>query len=174
VNGAVVLVWKELLPSREPSLAEVRDKVRADAIDNKRRVAFVEFGRVLKAGIQRRLKDGASFEAAAEEAAGSTKITVKSYPAFTLRSRPKDIDPGVFSALETLDKGSVSDMEASADKGVLVYAADKKLPVVNESNPLYAQTKLQLADTFARTTTTTEMREIVDNELKRTETAAAK
>jgi peptidyl-prolyl cis-trans isomerase D len=171
-SGAVVLIWKDVLPSREPALAEIREKVRTDAVDNKRRVAFVEFGRVLKAGILRRMKEGSSFEAAAQESAGSTKIAIKSYPAFTLRSRPKDIDPSVLSALETLDKGSVSDMEATADKGVLVYAADKKLPAVNETNPLYAQTKLQLADTFARTTTTSEMREIVDNELKRTEAAA--
>jgi peptidyl-prolyl cis-trans isomerase D len=33
------------LPAREPLLAEVRDKVRADAFDNQKRMRFVEFGR---------------------------------------------------------------------------------------------------------------------------------
>jgi peptidyl-prolyl cis-trans isomerase D len=170
-TGAVVLVWKELLPSREPALAEIREKVVADATDNKRRIAFVEFGRTLKAGILRRMKEGTPFEAAAQEAASPVRVTVKSYAPFTLRAQPKDLDPSVFGTLEALDKGAISDMEATADKGVLVYAADKKLPVVNESNPLYAQTKARLADTFARAVTTSDMREIVDNELKRTETA---
>ncbi|HEY5227089.1 MAG TPA: peptidyl-prolyl cis-trans isomerase [Opitutaceae bacterium] len=170
--GAAVLIWKELLPSREPALAEIREKVVADAVDNKRRIAFVEFGRTLKAGILRRMKEGTPFEAAAQEAASPVRVTVKSYPPFTLRAQPKDIDPSVLASLENLDKGALSDMEATADKGVLVYAADKKLPVVNETNPLYAQTKARLADTFARTVTTSDMREIVDNELKRTEMAA--
>jgi peptidyl-prolyl cis-trans isomerase D len=171
-SGAVVLIWKELLPSREPSLAEVRDKVRADAIDNKRRIDFVAFGRSLKAGIVRRLKEGTPFDKAAEEAASPVKVTVKAYPAFTLRAQPKDIDPSIFGTLEDLDKGGVSDMEATAEKGLIVYAADKKPPVVNESNPLYFQTKAQLADSFARAVTTSEMREIVDNELKRSDPTA--
>jgi len=171
-SGAVVLIWKELIPSREPSLAEVRDKVRADALDNQRRIRFVAFGRTLKAGIIRRLGEGESIDRAAEEAASPEKVTVKNFPAFTLRAQPKDIDPSVLGALDTLDKGSVSDMEATADKGVLVYAADKKVPAANGTNPLFAQTKLQIADTFARAVTTSEMREIVDTELKRTETAA--
>jgi peptidyl-prolyl cis-trans isomerase D len=171
-EGAVVLIWRELLPSRQPALAEIRAKVTADAVDNQRRIRFVEFGRSLKAGIIRRLKEGTAFPAAAQEAAGPTKVEVKSYPAFTLRAQPKDIDRSILGTLDDLDKGSVSDMEATADKGVLVYAADKKLPVVSEANPLYFQTKAQLADSFARAVTTTEMREIVDNELKRSEAAA--
>ena len=60
-------------------------------------------------------------------------------------------------------------MEATADRGLLVYAADKKPPVTNESNPLYAQVKAQLAETFARADATSIMREVVDAELKRTD-----
>jgi peptidyl-prolyl cis-trans isomerase D len=171
-SGAVVLIWRDLLPSREPAIAEIREKVRADAIDNQRRTRFVEFGRSLKAGIVRRLQEGTPFDKAAQEAAGSVKVTVKAYPPFTLRAKPKDIDPSILGTLEDLDKGSVSNMEATAEKGVLVYAADKKLPAANDSNPLYFQTRAQLADSFARAVTTSEMREIVDNELKRTDTAA--
>ena len=168
-TGAVVLVWKELLPSRLPALSEIRDRVVADATDNQRRVRFVEFGRSLKAGIERRLKAGEPFEKAAQEAAGSVKVTVKSYPPFKLRDQPKDVDGAVFGLLDRLDKGAVSDMEATAEKGVLVYAADKKPPVANESNPLYAQAKAQLAQGFAQADTTSALREIVDAELKRTD-----
>jgi len=63
-------------------------------------------------------------------------------------------------------------MEATAEKGILVYAADKKVPVTDESNPLFAQYKLQLADTYARADATSIMRELVDGELKRSEATA--
>jgi peptidyl-prolyl cis-trans isomerase D len=168
-SGALVLIWKDSLPAREPALSEIRAKVVADATDEQKRTRFAEFGRTFKAGIERRLKAGESFEKAAAESAGSVKVEVKSYPAFTLRAQPKDVDPNVFQALEGLDKGGVSDMQATADKGIVVYAADKKAPIVDESNPRYAQIKAQLAASFARADETSVMREVVDNELKRSE-----
>ena len=168
-NGAVVLIWRELLPSHLPALSEVRDRVVADATDNQKRIRFVEFGRALKAGIARRLKAGEPIDKAAAEAAGSIKVTVKSFPPFRLRDQPKDVDETVFGILDRLGKGEVSDMEATADRGLLVYAADKRSPVTNESNPLYAQVKAQLAETFARADATSIMREVVDAELKRTD-----
>lgn len=168
-TGAVVLIWKDSLPSREPALAEIRAKVIADATDNQKRIRFAEFGRSLKAGIERRLKSGDSFEKAAGQSAGSVKVDVKTYPPFMLRTQPKDVDPAVFQALDGLDKGSVSDMEATGDKGVLVYAADKKAPALDESNPRYAQVKAQLAASFATADETSITREFVDDELKRTD-----
>jgi peptidyl-prolyl cis-trans isomerase D len=168
-TGAVVLIWKDTLPSRAPALAEVRDKVRADATDNLRRIRFSEFGRTLKAGIERGLKAGETFDRAVADSAGPVKVVVKSYPPFTLRDQPKDVDPSVFQALDGLAKGGVSDMESTADKGVVVYAADKKLPVVDESNPRYAQVRAQIASSFATADETSITREFVDTELKRTD-----
>jgi peptidyl-prolyl cis-trans isomerase D len=171
-SGALVLIWKGTLPAREPALSEIRAKVVADATDNQKRIRFAEFGRALKAGIERRLKAGESFDKAAAESAGTVKVDVKSYPPFNLRSQPKEIDPTVFQALEGLEKGGVSDMDATADKGIIVYAADKKAPAVDESNPRYGQIKAQLAASFARADETSIMREVVDNELKRSEPRA--
>jgi peptidyl-prolyl cis-trans isomerase D len=171
-SGALVLIWKDSLPSRDPALAEIRDKVRADALDNQKRIRFAEFGRALKAGIERRLKGGEPFDRAVADSAGSVKVDVKSYPAFTLRAQPKDVDPVVFQSLEGLNKGSVSDMASTADKGVLVYAADKTAPSFDESSPRYTQLKAQLAGSFAAADETSITREIVDNELKRTDVNA--
>jgi peptidyl-prolyl cis-trans isomerase D len=172
-DGAVVLFWKNSLPSYQPTLAEVHDKVRADAVDNERRIQFIAFGRSLKAGIERRLKEGESFDKAAAEAASPVAVVVKGFPAFTLRAPPKDIDPSVMSNLDRLEKGSVSDMEATADRGILVYAADKKVPAVDPTSSRYAQIRSQLAATYARTTSSEAIREIVENELKRTDTSTA-
>ena len=94
----------------------MRERVVADATDNQKRIRFVEFGRTLKAGIERRLKAGEPIDKAAAEAAGSLKVTVKSFPPFRLRDQPKDVDETVFGILDRLGKGAVSDMEATADR----------------------------------------------------------
>jgi peptidyl-prolyl cis-trans isomerase D len=171
-SGAVVLIWKQSLPAREPALAEIHEKVRADAMDNQRRIRFAEFGRSLKAGIERRLKAGESFDKAVAESADGVKVAVKAYPPFSLREQPHEIDPTVFQALDGLAKGGISDMEVTADKGVLVYAADKKSPATDESNPRYAQVRAQMASSFATADENAISREVVDEELKRTEPVA--
>jgi peptidyl-prolyl cis-trans isomerase D len=170
--GAVVLILRGTLPSRNPALAEVRDKVRSDALDNERRKRFVEFGRLLRAGIERRLKDGESFEKAAVEAGGDVKVSVKSYPAFRLRDQPRDIDPVVTGVLDSLNKGSVSDMEATAEKGILVYAADKRTPPLGESSPEYAQMRAALARASSVSESVAILGDLVDRELKRTDATA--
>jgi peptidyl-prolyl cis-trans isomerase D len=172
-NGAVVLVWKESLPSREPSFAEVQAKVRADAYENEKRKRFVEFGRTLKAGIERRLKSGEPFDTAVAEAAGGTKLTVKAYPSFTLRSQPHDIDPAAMATLDRLGRGSVSDMETtSANMGILVYVSDKKLPPLDDSGARYTQLRIQMARAYSRSESVAILGDIVGRELKRGDPAA--
>jgi peptidyl-prolyl cis-trans isomerase D len=171
-DGAVVLIWKESLPSREPLLAEVRDKVTADALDSAKRKRFIDFGQTLKAAVDRRLKAGEPFEKAAAEAAAPVKLEFKTYPPFTLRTMPQGLDPTVFDALEHLDKGAVSPMQPTAEKGVFVYAVDKKLPAVDPSNPRFMQVWSQLAMTFSQTDSTGILTDVVDREVKRMEASA--
>ncbi len=168
-DGAVVLLWKDSLAAHPPMLAEVRDKVRADAIDDLKRKRFIELGASLKAGIERRLAAGEPFEKAAEEAGGSVKLVVKTYPPFTLKEQPRDIDPAVIGALEHLSKGQVSAMQPTADKGYLVYAADEKAPALSESDQRFLQVKAQLAYAFSRTDSDSMLTEVMENELKRTD-----
>lgn len=171
-GGAVVLFWKESLPSREPLLAEVREKVVADAVEDQRRKDFITFGRTLQASIERKLKAGESFDKAAAEAAEPVKVDVKSYPAFTLRSMPQGASPGLFNALENLPKGGVSAMESTGDTGLIAYAADKKAPAADPSNPRFMQIWTQLAMTYARTDSAGLLGNVVDREAKRMDAAA--
>ena len=159
-------IWKESLPTREPLLAEVREKVAADARDNEKRTRFIAFGQSLKASIESRLKAGEPFDKAAAEAAGSVKVDVKSFGPFTLRTPPEGMDPGVTAALDHLEKGGVSDMQATADKGFLVYASDKKVPTLDPSNPRVIQVWGQLALNYARTDTLGILDNVVDREAK--------
>jgi peptidyl-prolyl cis-trans isomerase D len=168
-TGAIVLIWKESFPTREPLLAEVRDRVVADARENEKRKSFIEFGQKMKASIARRLKDGEPFDKAAAEAAGTVKLDVKSFPAFTLKAQPQGLDPAVAGALEHLEKGSVSDMEATAERGFFVYAADKKEPVIAPSNPRFMQVWSQMATAYSRTDSVGILGDVVDREVKRME-----
>lgn len=172
-TGAVVLFWNDLQPARQPALAEVREKVAADYVEGEKRKRFVELGRTLRSTIEARLKAGDTFEkaVAAAASAGSVKIDAKMLPAFTLRQPPQDLDYTVYSVLDRLEKGSVSDMTVARDHGLIVYAADKKLPDLSETSPQYAAIREQIATGSSRIASTSYVRDLVDDELKRSEPA---
>jgi len=107
--------------------------------------------------------------AAAATSAG-IKIETKTFPAFTARARPpQDMDNAVFGTLERLEKGQVSDMVLSADKGLFVYAVDKKLPDLSESNPRFAEARSQFGGFMSRMGAQGYISELVEKELKKSE-----
>ena len=170
-TGSVVLFWQDTQPARKPALAEVRAKVAGDYVENEKRKRFVELGRTLRGLIENRLKAGDSFEKAATAAATGTsaKIEVRSLPAFTLRTRPQDLDSAILGPLERLEQGQISDLSIAADKGTFVYVAAKKVPDFSPGNPLYDETRTQLAGYTARIRSGAILSEIVAAELKRSE-----
>jgi peptidyl-prolyl cis-trans isomerase D len=170
-TGAVVLVWRETQPSQKPLFTQVRDKVAADYIENERHKRFVEAGKTLKNQIESRLKAGDSFEKAAAAAATSAnlKLETKTLPAFTLRSRPQDVDYSVLGVLERLDKGQLSDMVISPEKGLFVYAIEKQAPDVTDANPQFAETRKQIASYNGRFNASAYISELVEKELKKSE-----
>jgi peptidyl-prolyl cis-trans isomerase D len=174
--GAVVLFWKETQPGHKPQFVTVRDKVAADYTENERRKRFVELGKKVKAELETRIKAGDAFEKAVATVASSSglKIDAKTLPPFTPRTRPQDVDYAVFGTLERLEKGQVSDMVLSGEKGVFVYAVDKKIPDTSESNPKFAETRTQLASYTSRLGASAYISELVDQEMKRSEPKTAK
>jgi len=170
-DGAVVLFWKETLPPRQPLLTEVRAQVVSDYTDNEKRKHFVATGRTLGSQIETRLKAGDSFEAAVAAAASatSTKIEAKMLAPFSRRTPPKEADNAVMGALDRLEKGRVSEMSIVKDQGVLIYAADKKVPDSSESGPAYAAMRAQLASVNARLGTSSYLSQLVETELKKSE-----
>jgi peptidyl-prolyl cis-trans isomerase D len=170
-SGAVILIWKESMPSHKPLFTEVRDKVAADYIENERRKRFVELGKAVKSQLETRLKAGDTFEKAAETAGENAglKLEKRTLPAFTLRTRPQDIDFSVLGTLEGLDKGEVSDMVMNADKGLFVHAVDKKEPDVTDANPQFAETRQQIASYNGRFGASAYISELVEKELKKSE-----
>ena len=172
-GGAAVLFWKDTQAARKPLLTEVREKVSADYLENEKRKRFVELGKSIKSQLEARLKAGDTFEkAVAAASAAGVKLEPKTIAPFTLRDRPQDIDYSVLGTLERLNKGQVSDMAISADKGLFVYAADKKAPDLSEANPRYAETRTQLASYSSRMGASAYIAELVQRELKKSEPKA--
>lgn len=173
-TGAVILVWKELQPSRKPLFTEVRERVSTDYVENEKRKRFTELGRTLKADIEARLKAGDAFDKAAA-AAGSKanlKLETKTIAPFTLRTPAADLDRGIYGALQRLEKGQVSDMTSGGDTGIFVYAADKKAPDISEANPKYVDARKELATQTSNFAAVSYLNEIVEKELAKSEPKA--
>lgn len=173
-SGAAILIWRGSEPARQPSLAEVRDKVRADAIENERHKRFVDLGATIQGLIESHMKAGDSFEkaVAAAQAAQGLKIVAKTLPAFTLKDRPQDLSEAVAGSLKHLEKGQVSQMIAEPDKGTIVAALDKKSPDLSEKNPRFAEMRGLIADFTSRQAAGSYLSDLVTQELNRTESVA--
>ena len=166
-TGSAVLFWKETHPVRQPLLAEVKTKVSADYVENEKQKRFVDLGKTLRSQLQARFKAGDAFDKAVATVSGSAtvKIEGKTPAPFTLRQRPQDLDYAALGTLESLKKGDVSEMVQGQDKGLLVYAIDKKAPDLSEGNPQYKTFQSQLARFTAARNSSEYLREIVETEL---------
>ena len=99
---------------------------------------------------------------------------VKEYPSFLRRQPPKDIEATVLGPLDRLERGQVSDMLLTEDKGLFVYVKDKKSPDLAETSPQFAATQAQLARLSVSANRNLFMEELVSRELKRNTPAAAR
>ncbi len=174
-TGSVVLFWRETIPSRTPALTEVRARVSADYVEEEKRRRFTELGRLLRTQVAARVSGGEAFEKAIETvaAANNVKVVTKTHPAFSIRQRPQDVDFAVFNALQNLNKGEVSEfVRSQGNQGLLVYAADKKLPDLSDSNPALAETRARISQFTASRNANEYLQEMVSRELAKSAPAA--
>ena len=160
-----VLLWNETLPGYKPTLAQVHDRVANDFKESEKRRLFIARGRALQSQLQ-----AAAAKSPADFATVATteKLDVKSYATFTLRQPPAGMPPQAFSTLQRMHAGQVSDMVATAEKGFLVLAQDKKLPDLSPTGPLYVDAKKQLMLFTVGTNENSYLSDLVDQELKKT------
>jgi peptidyl-prolyl cis-trans isomerase D len=168
-DGLAVLLWNETLPSYKPLFTEVRERVLADYKESEKRRLFIARGQALKAQLQAAAAtpNGFADKAAAE------KLEVKSHAGFTLRQPPQDIPQPALSALVGLEAGQVSDLVGLGDKGLFVFAQEKKLPDTSPSNPRYAEVQTQLMAYTASSSENAYLGDMIDQELKKSEPATA-
>lgn len=166
-SGNVVLLWEENIPARQPQLAEVRARVVADFTENEKRKKFVEAGRAAKTQVEARIKAGDSFDKAVATAAAAVgfKADVKTPAPFTLREPDRELAPSVIGSLETLQKGSVSELVLSGSQGTLVYVIDRQAPAIDDSNARYNETRTQIAQVTAARVANEQLGAYVEKEL---------
>jgi peptidyl-prolyl cis-trans isomerase D len=173
-NGSLVLFWRETLPSYQPELAQVRDRVVADFRENERRNSFVAMGPTLRAQLEARLKAGDPFEKAAAAVTGPIKLTVKEYPAFVRRQPPKELERSpVLAALERLNQGQVSDLIPTTEKSFFVYIREKKNPDLAETSPQFSTMQTAIAQQSTTVASGLILHEVVAEELKKSGLPAA-
>jgi peptidyl-prolyl cis-trans isomerase D len=168
-EGVVVLLWQETLPPYQPLFNEVRDRVAADYRENEKRRLFIERGNALKTQLQAAGKTPGGFA----EKAASEKLEVKSYANFTLRQPPEDLPQPALATLAVLEAGQVSDLVGLGDKGLLVYAQERKQPDLSTANPRYGEVKGQLMAYMASNNEGTYFGQLVEEELKKSTPAKA-
>ena len=154
------------MPARKPELAEVRSRVVADFSENEKRKRFVEAGHAARAQIEARLKAGDTFEAAVAAASAlGLKLEAKTLPAFSAREPSKEIDQSLLGSIQNLPKGALSEMIISGPKGTIVQVVDRKAPIVDDTNPRYAETRTQLGQYLAASAASSQLSALVEQEL---------
>lgn len=169
-RGAAILVWSENVPATQPELAAVKERVTADYIEAEKRKLFVEAGRTLRDALAARLKTGASLSdaVAASSDVIPAKLSTKSWPSFSLARPPQDFDYSLYGAIDSLQKGELSQMVATGEKGVIAYAVDKQVPEVDPSSPRYAEIRDRMASFTASRNGGARLAAIVEAELAKT------
>ncbi|CAM3155533.1 peptidylprolyl isomerase [Rariglobus hedericola] len=169
-RGSAILVWNETVPSRQPALNDVKARVTADFTESEKRRLFAEAGRTLRSALETRLKAGDTLAKAVAASANviPAKLGTKSWPAFTLSNPPQDLDYNVYTAIDGLQKGQLSQMVSGTDQGLIIYAADKKLPVAEASSDKFKDTQTRLAAITASRNGGAALAALVDAELAKT------
>lgn len=168
-DGAIVLLWHDTLPAYQPAFAEVKEKVTADYNENEKRKRFVAQGQLLQARLSAAVKAGTPFEKAAADA----KLETKSFANFTLQDIPKDFPGEARQALQTLKPGEISEIIPSADKGYLVYAAQKLAPDLTPANPRFAEIRTRLMGYLSTSNGAAIINDLVKAELDKTAPASS-
>jgi len=173
--GSVILLWKETIPAYTPLLSEVQAKVTADYKEDLKHKLFTnELGKTIHDRLVARLKAGDTFEKAVTATsviasitpADGVKLEAKTFPPFTRRQPPKDLEKSISDNLDRLKAGDVSDMIFSQNKGWFIYVAAKKGPDLSETNPQFASARDKIAPMVANATMGASIGEIVAKELK--------
>ncbi len=166
--GSVVLFYRDMLPPRQPQFAEVRAKVAADFAEQEKHRLFNELGQKMRTEIAARVQSGEAFDKAVQAVATANNVKADAtvHAPFTLRQQPSDLDYAAFNLLHQLKKGEVSEfVRADNDKGLLVYAQDKKQPDLSATNPEYQNVQARLQQMTAASAGNAVLTDLVQNEL---------
>lgn len=126
-KGAVILVYKQMIPPTLPTLDSIEDKLKEKFLEEKNLKLLKEKGQKLKQMyFAQAIKEAKEFDRMATQNGFSIKV----YDRFTLLDAPKDLDPFLLPELLTLHEGAVSELILRDDKGLLVFVSKKEVPEI--------------------------------------------
>jgi len=145
-EGVVVLILDEIIPTRIPEFASVREEVLADYLEQSEREAFVARGEELRAELAAKIADDQSFANAAE----SLGLAVETFTKIGWENLPEDFDGSVIQRAETLPDQEVSSMILTEEGGTFLFVEDRAAPDFDPDSPEYQQTRNILANGTSR------------------------
>lgn len=166
-TGAVLMIYRESIPSAPSLYADVAARVSTDFIDNEKRKQFVELGRKLRTEITAKVSTGSSFAeatTAVSESNGATIETV-SFAEFTRREPPQDFPGAAANSLEQLNAGEISEMVISGNEGLITFASAKVAPAADATNPRFTELKEQIAEYNSASTASATLQSLIETEL---------
>lgn len=127
-DGAVVLLYEETIPARQPGFEEVRDAVAEDFHRQERRRLFSE----KLSGLRREIVDGMEDEMTFAEIAEEKGFRVNDPESFTGANVPFTLQRNrLWDNARFLRSGQVSEVILPEEDGFLVYMADRTTPEID-------------------------------------------
>lgn len=124
-DNFVIIITEGTEPAYIPELPELQAGVKADLTEERKRTLFIEKGAQLKDLITKAIKNGDTFEAAAQ----AQKLNHKSFEVFKQNAQPPEgLDSSMINQLPNLEEGAVSEWIASETNGTFLFAAKKTTP----------------------------------------------
>lgn len=129
-EGAVVLIFEELLPAREQGYEEVADQIKADWLAEERRTLFAEKAQELEATVNEAMASGTEFKESVEKAgfslAEDASFDGSAPPSPLLRLQ-------LWSAIRKLETGQTTPVAITSDAAAIAYINSKTSPESSET-----------------------------------------
>lgn len=130
-DGAAVLLFEEIIPSRIRELEEVRGELLRDFTAQERRRLFVESGQQIAVQLREALAAGTGFSEAAE----AQGLKVNRFENFAAREAPNPLRFSLFPQIKDLPAGDLSEMVFAGPSGQFAYITKKDIPEVALDSP---------------------------------------
>lgn len=160
----IVLVYQDTLPEQLPELATIRSTVEKDYREQERRRLFTERGIEVRRQLEEKMSAGASFA----DAARALELTTAQFTGVNRRSPPAGLNFAVFTQLDELPTGQLSNMISTADKGVFVVVRERTEPAPESLGFMAGFVRQNLTQQTANETRMLAVAEMVRAELERT------
>jgi peptidyl-prolyl cis-trans isomerase D len=159
-----VLIYASTIPARLPALEEVKERVVRDYREQERRRLFTEKGTALRTELTAKLTAGSTLETASKELG----LAFQKFTDVNRQQPAQGLDWAVFSQIDDLETGAVSNMITTAAKGVFAVVSARKEPAAESMGFMASFVRQNLMQRTAQQTRMLAVNELLKAEFDRT------